>query len=162
MHSNKITEQQNQNSIDIDQKSIPEILEIINNEDSTVHHAVKIVNPQIADFITDVVNCFKKNGRLFYIGAGTSGRLGVLDASECPPTYRTNPEMVQGIIAGGRDALIRSIEGAEDDDLAGKEIIQINNIGNFIFEAIFKVSNTTPSSMPPSPIAEMAIPFFLL
>ena len=129
MYSNKITEQQNPNSMDIDQKSISEILEIINNEDAKVHLAVKNSNPQIADFITDVVNCFKKNGRLFYIGAGTSGRLGVLDASECPPTYRTNPQMVQGIIAGGKDALVKSMEGAEDRPIEGEKIIKKINIG---------------------------------
>ena len=129
MYSNKITEQQNPNSMDIDKKSISKILEIINNEDAKVHLAVKNANPQIADFITDVVNCLKKNGRLFYIGAGTSGRLGVLDASECPPTYRTNPQMVQGIIAGGKDALVKSMEGAEDRPSEGEKIIEKINIG---------------------------------
>lgn len=129
MYSNKITEQQNQNSINIDQKSISEILEIINNEDAKIHIAVQKAINEITLFIEDVVKCFKNGGRLFYIGAGTSGRLGVLDASECPPTYRTNPEMVQGIIAGGNDALVKSIEGAEDDPIAGKEIIENYDIG---------------------------------
>lgn len=129
MYSNKITEQQNQNSINIDQKSISDILELINNEDAKIHIAVQKAKDEIASFIEDVLTCFKIGGRLFYIGAGTSGRLGVLDASECPPTYRTNPEMVQGIIAGGNDALIRSIEGAEDDPIAGSEIIEKFNIG---------------------------------
>lgn len=124
MYSNKITEQQNQNSIDIDKQPIGEILTIINNEDAKIHLAIQKSIPEITEFINDTVNCFKAGGRLFYIGAGTSGRLGVLDASECPPTYRTNPEMVQGIIAGGRDALIRSIEGAEDDPIAGREVVE--------------------------------------
>ena len=124
MYSNKITEQQNQNSIDIDKQPIGEILTIINNEDAKIHLDIQKSIPEITEFINDTVNCFKAGGRLFYIGAGTSGRLGVLDASECPPTYRTNPEMVQGIIAGGRDALIRSIEGAEDDPIAGREVVE--------------------------------------
>ena len=108
------TEQPNPNSFGIDAKSTEEILKIINHEDSKVPEAIGREIPAIAQVIDLVVEHFKQGGRLFYIGAGTSGRLGVLDASECPPTYGTPPEMVQGIIAGGREALVRSIEGAED------------------------------------------------
>ncbi len=129
MYSNKITEQQNPNSMDIDQKSSLEILEVINAEDAKIHIVVKKALPEISKFINDVVHSFKNGGRLFYVGAGTSGRLGVLDASECPPTYRTNPEMVQGIIAGGLDALVRSIEGAEDNPLEGEKIVEEYEIG---------------------------------
>ena len=123
MHSNKITEQQNCNTMDIDQKSIKDILEIINFEDSIVHLAVDQSIDQIEKFINQVVYCLSKGGRLFYIGAGTSGRIGVLDASECPPTFSTNPDMVQGIIAGGKGALTSSIEGAEDQIEKGKQEI---------------------------------------
>ena len=129
MHSNKITEKQNPNSLDIDQKSIIEILGIINSEDAKIHIAVNNAIPEISQFIQDVVYCFNNGGRLFYIGAGTSGRLGVLDASECPPTYRTKPDMIQGIIAGGLDALVHSVEGAEDDTYAGEKIVKKYKIG---------------------------------
>jgi N-acetylmuramic acid 6-phosphate etherase len=115
------TEQRNESSLDIDSASSLEIVRIINTEDKKVPLAVEKILPEIAALVDDVVGAFKKGGRLFYIGAGTSGRLGVLDASECPPTYGVDPEMVQGIIAGGREALTCSIENAEDraEDGAG-------------------------------------------
>jgi N-acetylmuramic acid 6-phosphate etherase len=108
------TEQRNESSLDIDSKSSLEIATIINQEDKKVPLAVEKILPEIAALVDDVVGSFKKGGRLVYIGAGTSGRLGVLDASECPPTYGVDPEMVLGIIAGGREALTCSIENAED------------------------------------------------
>ena len=108
------TEQRNIASLDIDAKSSLEIVSIINSEDKKVPLAVEKILPEIAALVDDIVTSFKKGGRLFYIGAGTSGRLGVLDASECPPTYGVDPEMVQGLIAGGREALTKSIEAAED------------------------------------------------
>jgi N-acetylmuramic acid 6-phosphate etherase len=108
------TEQRNEASSDIDSKTSLEILSIINSEDKKVPLAVEKILPAIAALVDDVVESFQKGGRLFYIGAGTSGRLGVLDASECPPTYGVSAEMVQGLIAGGRDALTASIESAED------------------------------------------------
>jgi N-acetylmuramic acid 6-phosphate etherase len=113
------TEQQNPASLDIDAKGSREILEIINAEDAKVPLAVKACLDQIAALVDDVVASFRAGGKLVYIGAGTSGRLGVLDASECPPTYGTPREMVQGLIAGGREALVRSIENAEDNAEAG-------------------------------------------
>ena len=109
------TERRNERSMDIDTKSSIDILRIINAEDKTVAFAVEKAIDHIAGLVDDVVAAFRKGGRLIYIGAGTSGRLGVLDASECPPTYGVPPSMVQGLIAGGLDALISSIEGAEDD-----------------------------------------------
>jgi len=109
-----VTEKRNPASKDIDTKSIPEILKIINNEDKTVSNAVEKELSYIAQAVEIVVECFKKGGRLFYIGAGTSGRLGVLDASECPPTFGVSPDMVQGIIAGGYAALTQAQEGSED------------------------------------------------
>ncbi|GHT98574.1 N-acetylmuramic acid 6-phosphate etherase 2 [Spirochaetia bacterium] len=108
------TEQRNEASNDIDGKTSLEIVTIINNEDKKVAPAVAAILPEIAALVDDVVSAFKQGGRLIYIGAGTSGRLGVLDASECPPTYGVSREMVQGLIAGGLDALTRSIESAED------------------------------------------------
>ena len=108
------TEQRNEVSYDIDARSSLEIVSIINNEDKKVPFAVEKILPEIAALVDDIVAAFKKGGRLIYIGAGTSGRLGVLDASECPPTYGVEPGMVQGLIAGGREALTTSIEAAED------------------------------------------------
>ncbi len=120
------TEQPNPASEDIDARGTLEILRIINAEDKKVAFAVEKALEGITALVDDVVASFKKGGRLIYVGAGTSGRLGVLDASECPPTFGTDPEMVQGIIAGGREALTRSIEWAEDKPEAGEaEILRI-------------------------------------
>jgi len=113
------TEQSNPATRDIDQKSTLEILEIINKEDRKVPEIITAQLPAIAGLVEAVVSSFLRGGKLVYIGAGTSGRLGVLDASECPPTYGTDPEMVQGLIAGGSRALVRSIENAEDSAEAG-------------------------------------------
>ena len=109
-----LTEQQNQRSMHIDRMSIGEAFDVINGEDRAVADAVRRAKPQICEAIQCVVRAFQRGGRLFYVGAGTSGRLGVIDAAECPPTFMTPPEMVQGIIAGGDQATRRSIEGAED------------------------------------------------
>lgn len=109
-----ITEKPNPDSLEIDCKSIEEIVEVFHNEDKKALESVERESASIVKAIEMVVNAFKYGGRLFYIGSGTSGRLGVLDASECPPTFSTNPELVQGIIAGGDIALRRSIEKAED------------------------------------------------
>ncbi len=108
------TEQRNPRSSDIDSLSSREILSIINGEDKTVPDAVGKAMDDIAALVDDVVESFRSGGRLVYIGAGTSGRLGVLDASECPPTYGVPMGMVIGLIAGGREALVRSVENAED------------------------------------------------
>jgi N-acetylmuramic acid 6-phosphate etherase len=108
------TEQRNEASGDIDSKDSLEILKIINSEDKKVPPAVEKILPEIAALVDDIVAAFRQGGRLVYIGAGTSGRLGVLDASECPPTFGVRPDMVQGLIAGGREALTTSVEGAED------------------------------------------------
>jgi N-acetylmuramic acid 6-phosphate etherase len=123
MNSAKITEQQNPNSMNINSMDVNEILHTINKDDEKVAVAVKKAIPQIQLFVESLVDSFLSGGRLFYVGAGTSGRLGVLDASECPPTYRTNTEMVQGIIAGGDIALKNSVEGAEDSIENGVSII---------------------------------------
>ena len=109
-----VTEQRNPLSMDIDAASTRDILRIINAEDKRVALAVEAELDAIAEAVDLVADTFKAGGRLFYVGAGTSGRLGILDASECPPTYGTPHEMVQGIIAGGPKAVFRSQEGAED------------------------------------------------
>lgn len=108
------TESRNQNTLDIDQVSTIEMLNKINEEDKKVAIAVEKEIPQIANAIDATVERMNNGGRLIYIGAGTSGRLGILDASECPPTYGVSEELVQGIIAGGKEAIFRAKEGAED------------------------------------------------
>ena len=108
------TEKRNRASENIDKLSTRQIVDLINAEDALVPAAVARQSKQIAAAIDLIVERFRKGGRLFYVGAGTSGRLGVLDASECPPTFGVPPSLVQGIIAGGRRALVRSAEGAED------------------------------------------------
>lgn len=114
-----ITEQRNPNSMDIDSLSALEIVQKMNAEDQQVALAVNACLPQIAEVIESIVQAFQNGGRLVYIGAGTSGRLGVLDASECPPTFGVSSEMVVGIIAGGERALRHPIEGAEDNKAQG-------------------------------------------
>ncbi len=114
-----VTEQRNPRSQHIDTAEIPEILRIISDEDLGVAAAVRQELPFIAEAVKLIVECFQNGGRLFYVGAGTSGRLGILDASECPPTFGTAPDMVQGIIAGGPNAVFRSQEGAEDVESDG-------------------------------------------
>ena len=109
-----LTEQANQGTKNIDMQTTAEIVTAIHREDETVATAVRIVLPQIAQAVDLIVAAMQKGGRLFYIGAGTSGRLGVLDAAECPPTFSTQPELVQAIIAGGEKAMFQAIEGAED------------------------------------------------
>ncbi|MDP6775856.1 MAG: N-acetylmuramic acid 6-phosphate etherase [Candidatus Latescibacteria bacterium] len=109
-----LTEQRNPATEAIDELATLDMLGVMNDEDRQVPEAVGEVLPQVAEAVDRVVEAFQHGGRLFYVGAGTSGRLGVIDAAECPPTFGTDPEMVQGIIAGGPPALVRAQEGAED------------------------------------------------
>ena len=118
---NLVTESRNPATFDIDSKSTLQILKLINAEDQKVPLAVEKQIPQIARGVELIVKAFKKGGKLIYIGAGTSGRLGVLDAAECPPTFGTDPKMIKGIIAGGFKSLIRSREGVEDNLRAGEK-----------------------------------------
>ena len=111
----RLTERRNPRSIGIDRASPREIVELIASEDATIPAAVARVKDEIARVIELLETAFRAGGRLFYVGAGTSGRLGVLDAAECPPTFGTDPEMIIGVIAGGHKAMFRSVEGAEDD-----------------------------------------------
>ena len=124
------TEQQNKSSLEIDQFSVLKILETINNEDQTVATAVKKALPDIEVVVSFAKKSLGSGGRVFYIGAGTSGRLGVLDASECPPTYSVPSDWFIGLIAGGDVALRRSIEGAEDDQFQAEEDLEKYNISS--------------------------------
>ena len=138
------TEQRNPASTDIDSKSIPEILEIINNEDKKVPLAVESELPVIAKAVEAVVAAFKKGGRLIYLGAGTSGRLGILDASECPPTYGVPFDMVQGMIAGGDSAIRKAVEGAEDyEENGANDVIKVGVNSNDVVCGI-AASKRTP------------------
>ena len=119
-----LTEQTNPASDSIDTQPAEEILRIINAEDRKVAEAVEREIPAIARAVDAIVAAMERGGRLFYIGAGTSGRLGVLDASECPPTFSVPPGLVQGIMAGGMDALWKSTEATEDDPDAGVHDLQ--------------------------------------
>jgi N-acetylmuramic acid 6-phosphate etherase len=122
------TEKGNRKSENIDLLSTQEIVNLINTEDRLVAPAVGKERKNIAKAVDMIAEHLQKGGRLFYIGAGTSGRLGVLDASECPPTFGVQPSLVQGIIAGGKRALVRAIEGAEDDENDGARAIIKNGI----------------------------------
>ncbi len=117
------TEKRNHKSRNIDRLATEKIVRLINAEDQRVAPAVRRESRRIAAAIDIIVDRMRKKGRLFYVGAGTSGRLGVLDASECPPTFGTHPALVQGIIAGGRKALVRAVEGAEDSQENGGKAI---------------------------------------
>ena len=123
------TELRNRASTNIDRLSTQRIVDLINGEDALVAAAVASQREQIAAAIDLIVERFRAGGRLFYVGAGTSGRLGVLDASECPPTFGVSPLLVQGIIAGGRRALVRSVEGAEDYPEDGAAAIRSKRVG---------------------------------
>ncbi|KAA3602210.1 MAG: N-acetylmuramic acid 6-phosphate etherase [Calditrichaeota bacterium] len=139
-----LTESRNPNSMNIDSASSLEIAKIINEEDKLVPLAIEKELENIAKAIDLVVETFENGGRLFYVGAGTSGRLGVLDASECPPTFGVERELVQGIIAGGEKALTRSIEGAEDFEKDGAKAILGKNVS--AKDTIFGIAagSTTP------------------
>jgi N-acetylmuramic acid 6-phosphate etherase len=123
------TEQMNPLTENIDRLETTSVLTLINQEDQKVAEAVKATIPEIARVVDKVVEAFMDNGRLYYVGAGTSGRLGVLDASECPPTFGVSPDLVQGIIAGGDVALRNAVEGAEDSAENGKKTILDLSIG---------------------------------
>jgi N-acetylmuramic acid 6-phosphate etherase len=123
-----LTEQENPRTREIDKVSTLEAVRLINEEDKEVALAVERVLPEIARAIEKIVERLKNGGRLFYVGTGTSGRLGVLDASECPPTFGVSPELVQGVIAGGYDALYKAVEASEDDREDGEADLQTRGI----------------------------------
>lgn len=140
----RLTERRNPNTAQIDLATPLEIVDLINAEDSTIAAAVRSQREAIARAIEVAEATFRRGGRLFYVGAGTSGRLGVLDASEMPPTYGTDPVMVQGIIAGGHAALTRSQEGAEDRLESAVEDLTSHGVKRGDFVIGIAASGTTP------------------
>lgn len=138
------TEQQNPGSVNIDQATTEEILEIMNHEDSTVSEVVNKEIPNIRRLVDASYEALKNGGRLFYIGAGTSGRLGILDASECPPTFGVSPELVQGIIAGGEKAILEAQEGMEDLTVEGKKDLISHDLTNKDIVIGIAASGRTP------------------
>lgn len=144
MLDDRLTEQTNPRSTRIDELSSIEIVDLVNAEDRLVAEAVSREREPIARAIDLAVEAFRAAGRLIYVGAGTSGRLGVLDAAEMPPTFGTDPAMTQGIIAGGYDALVRACEGAEDHPEHGAKEIDERGVGPDDFVLGIATSGTTP------------------
>lgn len=144
MLDDRLTEQRNPRSRGVDRLSPAEIVALINDEDRTVPAAVGEEAAGIARAMELARDAFRRGGRLIYVGAGTSGRLGVLDAAEMPPTYRTDPSMVVGVIAGGYDALVRASEGAEDDPRDGAREMDRLSVGADDFVLGIATSGTTP------------------
>ncbi|MEO6057974.1 MAG: N-acetylmuramic acid 6-phosphate etherase [Gemmatimonadales bacterium] len=140
----RLTERRNPRSATVDTFSALEIVELIGAEDATVPTAVAAARSEIAGAIELIEAAFRAGGRLLYVGAGTSGRLGVLDAAECPPTFGTSPDMVVGIIAGGYPALVKSVEGAEDDVNAGLGEMDARRVGPADVVVGIAASGTTP------------------
>ena len=140
----RITEQRNPRTADIDLASPLEIVDLMNGEDRTVPDAVATQREVIARVVAMTEDVFRASGRLFYVGAGTSGRLGILDASECPPTFGSDPEMVQGIIAGGFPAILRAQEGAEDSPAGGGAAMDEHEVGPRDLVVGIAASGTTP------------------
>lgn len=142
--SSMITETRNPASVEIDQLSTLEMLRVINQEDQQVALAVGQLLPEIARAVDAIAAAFGKGGRLVYIGAGTSGRLGILDASECPPTYGVSAEQVIGLIAGGHKAILQAVENAEDDaELGARDLKNIQFCTNDVLVGI-AASGRTP------------------
>jgi N-acetylmuramic acid 6-phosphate etherase len=139
-----ITEQENPNTSEIDRVSTLEAVRLINDEDKKVAAAVEKVLPEVAAAIDRIVERLKTGGRLFYVGTGTSGRLGVLDASEIPPTFGVSYDLVQGVIAGGYDALYKAVEASEDDREAGKTDLQNRGLNENDVVAGIAASGRTP------------------
>lgn len=140
----RLTERRNPRSSTIDVASALEIVDLIGAEDATVPGAVATARVEIARTIDLIEAAFRAGGRLVYVGAGTSGRLGVLDAAECPPTFGTPPEMVVAIIAGGSQALVRSVEGAEDDEVTATREMNTLGVGRADVVVGIAASGTTP------------------
>ncbi len=138
------TEKRNETSTNIDNMSTLEILTTINNEDMTVAKCVQEVLPQINETVEIVYHSLKRGGKLFYVGAGTSGRIGILDAVECPPTYSTPPDLVQAVMAGGVQAFEKAAEGVEDDERLGAQDLQERNLTNLDVVIGIAASGRTP------------------
>lgn len=138
------TEQRHPGSLHLDKLSIPQAIDLMLSDDAKIPASIRKEKRKIAQTVGFITQAFKRDGRLFYVGAGTSGRLGVLDASECPPTFRSDPEMVQGIIAGGQTALWRAVEGAEDDPKAGAAAIRFRDVNRRDVVVGIAASGRTP------------------
>jgi N-acetylmuramic acid 6-phosphate etherase len=143
-HDPRLTERRNPRTRDIDAAEPLAIVDLISAEDQGVASAVAAARAELARAVGLVESAFRRGGRLLYVGAGTSGRLGVLDAAECPPTFGTPPEMVVGIIAGGPAALVRAIEGAEDDEAAGASTMDDHLVSVSDVVMGIAASGTTP------------------
>ena len=138
------TEQRNSHSQHIDSVSTEDMLRIINDEDHKVADAVGAIIPDIAKAVDTIADRLRHGGRLFYMGSGTSGRLGILDAVECPPTYSTDPERIQGLIAGGYEAIFRAKEGAEDSPELGRQDLIAKNLTDDDVVVGLSASGRTP------------------
>lgn len=139
-----LTEARNPNTLNIDKQSSLGIVTLINQEDLTIATVIQDILPAIAQAVDLIVEAIQAGGRLFYLGAGTSGRLGILDASECPPTYGTIPELVQGLIAGGTPAILHAIEGAEDSLTLAQEDLQKKHLNSADVLVGIAASGRTP------------------
>ncbi len=139
-----LTEQVNVNSANLDRLSTLEIVDLFNKEDVNTLNAIAGARQELATAIDTIADSLRQGGRLFYIGAGTSGRLGVLDAAECPPTFCTPPELVQGILAGGAGALVKSSEGLEDIASDGAQAMADHQIGTHDVVVGIAAGGTTP------------------
>lgn len=128
----------------LEKMSVEEILVNMNKEDKIVPYAIEKVIPEIAQIVPQIVDCLQEGGRLFYLGAGTSGRLGIVDASECPPTFGVSPDLVIGLIAGGDSAIRKAVEFAEDDPEQGWKDLQHYHISPLDFVIGIAASGTTP------------------
>jgi N-acetylmuramic acid 6-phosphate etherase len=128
----------------LEKMSVEEILVNMNKEDKIIPYAIEKVIPEIAQIVPQIVNCLQEGGRLFYLGAGTSGRLGILDASECPPTFGVSHDLVIGLIAGGDSAIRKAVEFAEDDPEQGWKDLQKYHVTNLDFVIGIAASGTTP------------------
>jgi N-acetylmuramic acid 6-phosphate etherase len=138
------TEQRNPRSMNLERMPLREVIALMLSEDKKIPAAILLESSKIERVIRMIVRAFKRGGRLFYVGAGTSGRLGVLDASECPPTFRTDPEMVQAIMAGGQRAIWEAVEGAEDDPAAGGRAVAFRGVGRRDVVVGIAASGRTP------------------
>src|SRR5688572_11038675 len=142
--SHLLTELRNPDSMRLDELSIPDAVAVMNKHDRVAVEAVEKVRDDVARAIEMVADALRKGGRLIYAGAGTSGRLGVLDASECPPTFRASPEQVQGIIAGGKEAMFVAQEGAEDSPEGGARARDEKNVAASDVVMGIATGGTTP------------------
>jgi N-acetylmuramic acid 6-phosphate etherase len=140
----RMTERRNPRSAELDRVPIPEAFDIMQEEDRTVAEAVGRAKEEICAVVEAVAEAFERGGRLLYVGAGTSGRLGVLDAAECPPTFRSPRDQVQGILAGGAEALVRSVEGAEDSAGDGRGAVRERGVGSRDVVVGISAGGTTP------------------